>query len=88
MGGEGFWWTWGMEDRGTIVNSSLLLYSTDDTWNVTIDQDTYNRTTNITWQTHGSTTNSTTTFDQELIISIVIAAILCLLILITIIGES
>ncbi|XP_044019404.1 5-hydroxytryptamine receptor-like [Aphidius gifuensis] len=87
MGNEKLWWTWGMADRGTIVNSSLLLYSTDDIWNVTINQDIYNHTANITWQTDGSPSNSTTTFDQELIISIVIGAVLCLLILITIIGN-
>lgn len=88
MGNEKLWWTWGMADRGTIVNSSLLLYSTDDIWNVTINQDIYNHTANITWQTDGSPSNSTTTFDQELIISIVIGVVLCLLILITIIGKS
>lgn len=80
MGGEKLWWTWGMAGHSTGSNKSLVVYSTYEIWNDTINPELFNETRNLTCPTTAS--------DRDFIIGIVVAAILSLVILITVVGKS
>ncbi|XP_074113808.1 5-hydroxytryptamine receptor-like isoform X1 [Cotesia typhae] len=80
MGGERLWWTWGMAGHSTGANkTTLVVYPTYEIWNETINQELFNETRNLTCPPAAS--------DRDFIIGIAVAAILSLVILITVIGN-
>ncbi|XP_043466722.1 5-hydroxytryptamine receptor-like isoform X1 [Leptopilina heterotoma] len=82
MGGEKFWWTWGMA-RGTVPNTSLLIASEGTFWNASTEQEAFNVTGNLTWYNPGNFSEE----KHDFLLMIVTASFLALLILITIIGN-
>ncbi|KAH0552636.1 hypothetical protein KQX54_013574, partial [Cotesia glomerata] len=77
MGGERLWWTWGMAGHSSGANKTLAVYPTYEIWNETINQELFNETRNLTCPPAAS--------DRDFIIGIAVAAILSLVILITVI---
>ncbi|XP_046467399.1 5-hydroxytryptamine receptor-like isoform X1 [Neodiprion pinetum] len=83
MGGEKLWWTWGMGGRGTSTNGTLVGSQTvGEAWNGSVEHDAVAGGGNDTWTTGSASGN-----DRDLVVMIVTATILCLLILITVIGN-